>query len=388
MATGLTAFEKYTNSWRLDHPNFADVRKTTYAKGTITDFQKVSDDPLQVKSMVKVQIEGYGESDYIPLFFCPKKQYWDSSEGADDAQNLNQEGMYYENAWMSFRCDDEVKVLLQEGKPVAVVGFADGVPRRGEDIITLFSGLSWGGNAAALSAPPSQYRMQSGNGLCAPYENGINGLDNMPLFTISGKSVSGIVLYNSFQDHVEVGTPNVPGGYNDYYNWYFKDILVECGSIVYIFQIADNAFYRQHYSLEDVWLPTWVNFQYIAHGSLLSAAGSPSTAQYNTEVNREINILAAPSKKGLIDNIKSITPGSLPTLKTGLGGVKYFHLYPGFTAQSKLSADFQKTFVVYDSGTGYVWNYAYYEVGFSTFKAYQPPHTKAELQVAGMWPGA
>ena len=36
---------------------------------------------------------------------------------------------------MSFRCGDEVIVMLQDGVPVAVLGHADGVPRVGEDLI-------------------------------------------------------------------------------------------------------------------------------------------------------------------------------------------------------------------------------------------------------------
>jgi len=145
----ITFFQKYPKSdedqsgpksYRLDHDNFGDVLRTVYAKGVITDFEKIQDDPIQVKSRVKVEIEGYGESDYIPLFFHPKALYWD---GPDEilATDFNAEGKYHEKAWMSFRGGDEVVVLMQpeaegdELKPVAVLGFADGVPRIGESII-------------------------------------------------------------------------------------------------------------------------------------------------------------------------------------------------------------------------------------------------------------
>ena len=57
--------------------------------------------------------------DFIPLWFYPKKQYWDTPD--HQAQDFNQDGLYYENAWMSFRGGDEVKVLLQEGVPKAAV---------------------------------------------------------------------------------------------------------------------------------------------------------------------------------------------------------------------------------------------------------------------------
>ena len=123
--------EKYPNSFRLDHPNFGDVYRTTYAVGVITEFQKITDDPIGVAPMVKVQVDDQ-ESDWIPLFFHPKAQYWDDEVILATAYNAD-EG-YFEKAWMSFRGDDEIIVMLREGIPVMVMGFADGVPRIGENI--------------------------------------------------------------------------------------------------------------------------------------------------------------------------------------------------------------------------------------------------------------
>jgi hypothetical protein len=131
--TEMEIYEKYPLSWRLDHPGFADVRKTFYAKGVISDFEVVGDDPFAVNSRVKVTGD-WGESDYIPLFFHPKDQYWDGWDGVK-ATDYNHEGGYFEKSWMSFRCEDEVNVLLLEGTPRAVLGFFDGVPRPGENII-------------------------------------------------------------------------------------------------------------------------------------------------------------------------------------------------------------------------------------------------------------
>jgi hypothetical protein len=125
--------EKYDDSRRIDHPDFVDVSKTTFAKGVITEFQKIQDDPLVVESKVKVEIEGVGESDFIPLFFHPKAQYWDGDDVT--AQEFDEDEAMFKRAWMSFRGGDEVAVMLKEGVPVAVVGFADGVPRLGEDIL-------------------------------------------------------------------------------------------------------------------------------------------------------------------------------------------------------------------------------------------------------------
>ena len=131
----LFTFEKYPNSYRIDHPDFGDVYKTTYVKGVITDFEVTSFYCFRVKSMVKVSGD-WGESGYIPLFYHPKPQFWDDPNG-NLATDYNAAGGYFEKAWMSFRIGDEVVVMLKEGKPVAVVGFADGVPRIGENLIKI-----------------------------------------------------------------------------------------------------------------------------------------------------------------------------------------------------------------------------------------------------------
>jgi hypothetical protein len=147
--TEMQVFEKHMNketmvaSRRLDHPHFANVGRTVYAKGVITDFELVSDDPIQVASRVKVKIgEGEEYDEYIPLFYQPKAQYWDDENAEVLATDYDEEFGCYKRAWRSFRCGDEVAVMLQseasvegELKPVAVVGFADGVPRIGEAII-------------------------------------------------------------------------------------------------------------------------------------------------------------------------------------------------------------------------------------------------------------
>ena len=136
----LTVSEKYPDSWRLDHPDFSDVYKTVYSKGVITEFQQLQDDPIEVAPLVKVEVEGVGESDWIPLFFHPKPQYWDDDHKATD---FNQKGKYFEKAWMSFRESDEIVVMLRapaaggELEPFAALAFADGVPRIGEDIIKI-----------------------------------------------------------------------------------------------------------------------------------------------------------------------------------------------------------------------------------------------------------
>ena len=143
--TDIEVVEKYAPGKRLDFPDFGSVCKTTFAKGVIADFKKTNDDPITVASMVKVTVEGKGESDYIPLFYHPKKLYWDgkvivdgiSVDTGEVATNYS-EGSFT-GSWRSFRIGDEVIVMLSEGKPVAVLGFADGKPKIGENILKVTS---------------------------------------------------------------------------------------------------------------------------------------------------------------------------------------------------------------------------------------------------------
>ncbi len=123
----------FPNSYRAIHPNLGDVRDTTFAKGVIKDFKTTEDDPLTVVSMVKVDVPDAEESDFIPIFYLPKKYYWDTTE--HDAQDFNQEGNYHDNAWMNFQVGDEVLVMIKEGKPVAIIGFADRKPHIAENIL-------------------------------------------------------------------------------------------------------------------------------------------------------------------------------------------------------------------------------------------------------------
>ena len=87
----LEATEKYPKSLRLDHPNFGDVYRTTYAKGVIGDggdgsdsFFVTSSIPMQVKSMVRVEGDAWGVSEFIPLFYHPKAGYWNDLPPSGD----------------------------------------------------------------------------------------------------------------------------------------------------------------------------------------------------------------------------------------------------------------------------------------------------------------
>jgi hypothetical protein len=175
--TELEVTEKYPLSRRLDFPAFSDVCKTSFVKGTITDFQRpehippadriaagnpyidLEGDPFKVESMVKVRTEEAGDSDFIPIFYHPREDFWDDPVGDVKAQDYDQEKGFFKKAWMSFRVGDEVVVMVQEGVAKAVLGFADGMPRIGEDVFSLeVSGAVnsgyWGGNNGALATNP------------------------------------------------------------------------------------------------------------------------------------------------------------------------------------------------------------------------------------------
>jgi hypothetical protein len=236
MAEGeFKAWEKYPDSYRLDHPDFGDVHKTTYAKGTIKEFEKVSDDPLKVRSMVKVEVEGFGMSDFIPLFFHPKKEYWDHDEEGVKATDFNKEEKYFEQAWMSFRAEDEVRVMLREGKPYAVVGFDDGKPRIGEDVVK----VEYQNKDGATHSFQWQFSKGKYYGEFDEEKKGPDGLDlylkeEVPKLLVWSKSVSGWpVIPHWNDDRWNVTTSGTVTHY--YHEW-----RVPVGGLLYIIQVLST----------------------------------------------------------------------------------------------------------------------------------------------------
>ena len=142
----LTIFEKFPGSYRLDHPDFSHVSKCTYAKGIVTAFYAANgDDPLVVKDVCDLMIDGQ-EFREVPIFYHQQKDYienwkqnatqvdyWKTSGALADAQS--QVITSIDRGAYSFSVKDEVAVMLQEDVPVAVLGFADGIPRRPFDFV-------------------------------------------------------------------------------------------------------------------------------------------------------------------------------------------------------------------------------------------------------------
>ncbi|MDI6854388.1 MAG: hypothetical protein QME75_12385 [Deltaproteobacteria bacterium] len=131
MTSGLKFWEKRPGQWRLDHPNFREVHETTFAKGIIKEFQILQENPIQVASMVKVEINGELHDKFIPLFYTPRAKHWDGEEV--QATDFDPEQGAFKQAWQSFRAGDEVAVLLKQGEARAVLGHYDNCPRLGEN---------------------------------------------------------------------------------------------------------------------------------------------------------------------------------------------------------------------------------------------------------------
>ena len=369
MPDDLTAIEKRPKSWRLNLANAKVVYENKEAKGVITDFKV--DDPTDpagtIHSLVKVQIEGYGESDYIPLWFCPKKLYWDTND--HEAQDFNQEGMYYENAWMSFRGGDEVKVLMQDDEPKAVMGFIDNLPLVGESYIKLTINDCDGGNRRTLYIPFTAASDQATDG------KGPDGI-SLNLKTEVDRLIETSNLVHNEQSYTPEdpihtqGWTSFTGGRGKYTEW-----LIELGGLAYIVQV-----------LTSVLTITFVT------GTYAGVEPQPDgriiySHDYHTGTSFEemkMSAVVGPNNKELIDNINNIIPSfNYDSLVNNFSTKHYMVEYPGFVLAPVSSVLPSLVYPLNQSrndSTGY---------GFAdgnSIKIYQSPHTKEELQAADLWP--
>lgn len=156
--TLMEVVEKYPGSYRLDHPDFGDVTKTTFAKGTITDFGLAKDapkggiDPFTLDGTCTVEVDGKSTAD-IPIFYhcregMPEAQpapepiefppgwEWindlipsltETQEQDDGAGILEANGTLRRGPW-AYHKGQEVKVLLQGRKAKCVVGHMPRLP--------------------------------------------------------------------------------------------------------------------------------------------------------------------------------------------------------------------------------------------------------------------
>jgi len=146
------------HNYRLDHPDFGDVYETTFARGVIRDFgiDKESPNDLILDDTCTVEVEE-GEFKGVPFFYhcrnkpappppppppeIPEEWKWaydmiPSSAGAeseeDGASSLQENHSLKRGAW-AFRVGDIVKVMLQQKRPVYVMGHL-GRPSIGDDL--------------------------------------------------------------------------------------------------------------------------------------------------------------------------------------------------------------------------------------------------------------
>jgi len=354
--------------YRLNHPDFLDVYRTTFAKGTITKFQQLQDNPIEVASLVKVKVGDQEYDDWLPLFFRPKAQYWD--DDGRQAVDFNEEGKYFEKAWMSFRGGDEVVVLLQQNTPQAVLAFADGLPRLGESAFRL-EWQMWNGVSHRIHFQGSPW-VKYGNEDQTPDPPGPDGA-NLGLVTEAMQICkTAEILYQTI--HYTSGPPITHGDsyrYVQYFEW-----LITLGPYYFILQMLET---RNHDTRDP---------QYGGGDSYMAYYGLVATT--DTTINEVIaqgqaNSGLNPYTDIYIPRIYNVSDWGYLPAPPPCPGYPGWNLYPwlvqhpGFVAQHTSMWNFISIPDLHQN----VLNPPY-QPNPNTFKIYQRPHTKEELQAAGM----
>ncbi len=474
----MEVIEKYPPSRRLDHPDFGTVCKTSFAQGTITEFKEVDEslkevlrwtesrptpDPdvpmenkdIAVESMVKVKIDGV-ESELIPIFCHPKVNYWDDEDPISPvlATDFNEEQGCHKLAWQSFRVDDEVAVMLKEGKPVAVVGFADGMPRIGEAIFQM--------EYDTIGGDSKIYQWQPGlRGPAIPQEGkgypyGTFNVDNKGPDDLSlGLKTEALKICDTGEKTVEAtdtqliyyfryvvvdGIPGYTVEPNTVTTTYkvkrrYVEYLISVGPFLYILQLLHNnitttitnsAVGEKVYNYTDCTAPTICWGYYVIENinvnavksevSMLSKIYSDKTKEEAIEMGKthESLDLFPPDTGGFYflnypvwyqffwvydyvegREIKAVNPSFSPDNPlwnpafnfSGFRGADWsgWIFQPDWSIRlftSYLQEFFTTDGTVADDGEHPNPN----QIDPSTLKIFTRPHTKAELQAAGMWP--
>ena len=394
--TEMEVIEKYPLSRRLDHPNFGDVCKTTFAKGVISDFEKISDDPIMVKSRVKVTGD-FGKSDYIPLFYHPKAEYWDGplADPPVLATDFDEETGAFKQAWQSFRSGDEVAVMLKEGVPVAVMGFSDGVPRIGEDVVKLETQslhTSWDfedwehpdyPSRIGANWPDAFVRMNKADF----HDEGEKGPDGLDLkLLLEAERYDGpeeeTVMGGTIPTPIDHGAPygsfyyneGIVSGYVGEFQVYIKYTeggstvltkialwLIKVGPIVY----AIYGKYRESYSKY---------ISYCVGDDNEPPVGTITHITHTYSITR-LCVKAGIYKEGIEEEMIA-TLGAYPDWNY-LGGLSAPNWWPVEVGGMNLQADLTALL-------SYLC--AFDAKSFDEVQWFARPHTKAELQAASMWP--
>lgn len=386
--TEMEVFEKYPLSRRLDHPTFSDVKKTTYAKGVITEFQEISDDPLVVESMVKVKIDEE-ESNFIPICYQPKEGYWDG-EGDDEdvalARDFDEEKGCFKQAWLSFQSGDEVVVMLKEGVPVAVMGFADGVPRIGENAIKIAWEKYTGQEHFAYfkgATLKESYGSGSGGSALGPIDTDPVGADGLDL----GLLMEAYKLCETAEEpHLYSNPTGMGNPWVDQTSYYkYHEYLIRLGGKAIILQIVSSYSYVEYFKAS-----------YPEGGPVKSDEpwGEPFLPHWEYG-GFSWAFLAATDTKEIIERAKALGEShsgySAYLIQSGAfsGGENGIYLpYDGFEPDSVLNDAFGWS-RFYATGPNALapMSWSGMEVtDASTIKIFTRPHTKEEMQEAGLWP--
>jgi hypothetical protein len=437
--TDIEVVEKYAPGKRLDFPDFSSVCKTTFAKGVITEFKESeaepetlqwfervyetvwpyghtdtdfeNDDIAAIVSMVKVEIEGVGESEFIPLFYHPKAEFWDDEDPRLSepvlATDFDEEQGCFKQAWQSFRVDDEVAVMLKEGVPVAVIGFADAIFQMEYDTLD--------GAKRIYQWQPGLRGEPDNEGKGQPYgdfnvEN--KGPDDLAL----GLKKEALLICDSEKTQTHVDTYSswgqlYPDG-GDYFEVtftdsfsptrYFREYFFTIGPVAYVLQMLYqkmNIVKTCSHNGIDVTFTAGAShgvidydtnvWQYVAHFSIWSKV-------YSKEIEEEaIELGATHEGKALFTSPDDINPDwdalfyaqSVPAgidcINPVFGDGNYSSrrgpLWNGWVFQPDWSIRFGVSYLQDSDATNPD------QINGSTLKIFTRPHTKAELQDCGIY---
>jgi len=207
-------------NYRKDHEDFGEVQSISYKMGRITEFGVEKLDPITLDDTAKVEFEGGGASNFIPIFYHCKEDFY-TKEGCAE---LNEARGSLNHAARAFELDMEVKVMFKDAVPFAIIGHADNTPRYCVDIIRF--DLHSYSNACAFgpqnAGPLQRYHFRASDQtlMCDK---------NLPCFDVKGHDLrctkKGQMLCGSHE--VQFATVV----------FYLGDWLIELGPLFFIFMV-------------------------------------------------------------------------------------------------------------------------------------------------------
>ena len=203
-------------NYRKNHKNFGEVQRTTFTKGKILDFGVEKENPIILADTAKVELEGGGATNYVPIFYHCKEDFY-----IQECAELNADNGSLKCGAMAFEPDMEVKVMMHEASPVAIIGHADQTPRRCLDVIK-FDLYGYAGVFTTQRGPKMTYHFRNSD------QSLMCGM-NQECLDPDGKDLNctkkAIRLCGSRE--IQFGTVV----------YYMGDWLIELGPIFYLFMV-------------------------------------------------------------------------------------------------------------------------------------------------------